>query len=299
MAAFGILYGLACATGQSASYVFSRRFVLAHRGGPLRLFAISHVIMGIASAAALPVLWPAGMPRWGQLAPPVAAMAGFYLVGQLSFFFVIRYVEASRASPLLGIKILVLAAIYLVLHEALSSWQWLAVAMGTAAALVLGSSGKLLPWQATVGILLTCVTYCVSDLNIAATVNMVKDATHLGVPRSALVSAAVCYVLCGAVGLTLLPWVGRGSAREWLDACPFAVCWLGAMILLFACFGQVGPLYGNILQSTRGIISIFLGAVLARMGLVRLERRTARGVFLQRLVAAGLMVAAIALFLKG
>ena len=298
MAAMGILYGLGCATSHSASYIFSRRFVLAHRGGPLRLFAISHVIMGIVSAAALPLLWPAGMPGWRKLAPHVAAMAGFYLVGQLSFFFVVRYVEASRASPLLGIKILILAAIYLVLHEALSPWQWLAVAMGTAAALVLGGSGKLLPWQAIVGILVTSVTYCISDLNIAATVNTVRDATQLSVPQSALVSAVVCYVLCGAVGLALLPWVGWGSRREWLDACPFALCWLGAMILLFACFGEVGPLYGNILQSTRGIISILLGAVMARMGLVRLERRTTRGVFVQRLVAAGLMVTAIALFLK-
>ncbi len=298
MEAMGIVYGLACATAQSASYIFSRRFVLAHRGGPLRLFAMSHIIMGIVSAVALLVLWPAGMPRWGQLAPSVVAMAGFYLVGQLSFFFVVRYVEASRVSPLLGIKILVLAAIYLVLYEALSSWQWLAVAMGAAAALVLGGSGKLLPWQAAVGILLTCVTYCVSDLNIAVTINTVRDATGLSVPRSALISAAVCYVLCGAVGLALLPWVGRGSAREWLDACPFAACWLGAMVLFFACIGEVGPLYGNILQSTRGIISILLGAVLARIGLIHLEQKTTRGIFLQRLVAGALMIAAIALFLK-
>ena len=136
-------------------------------------------------------------------------------------------------------------------------------------------------------------------MNIAATVNTVRDATQLSVLRSALVSAAMCYVLCGAVGLALLPWLGRGSAREWLDACPFAGCWLGAMILFFACIGQVGPLYGNILQSTRGLISILMGAVLARMGLIHLERRTTRGVFVQRLVAGGLMVAAIALFVPG
>jgi hypothetical protein len=300
MVTMGIVYGLACATAQSASYIFSRRFVLAHRGGPLRLFAISHVIMGIVSAGALLLLWPANMPGWGRLVPPVAAMAGFYLIGQLSFFFVIRYVEASRISPLLGIKILVLAAIYVVvLQRGLSSWQWLAVVMGAAAALVLGGSGKLLPWQAAVGILLTCVTYCVSDLNIDVTVNVVREATQLSISRSALISAAVCYVLCGAVGLALLPWVGRGNPRHWLDACPFAACWLGAMVLFFACIGQVGPLYGNILQSTRGLISILMGAVLARMGLIHLERRTTRGVFVQRLVAGGLMVAAIALFVKG
>ena len=63
MVTMGIVYGLACATAQSTSYIFSRRFVLAHSGGPMRLFAISHVIMGIISAGALLLLWPAPRNR--------------------------------------------------------------------------------------------------------------------------------------------------------------------------------------------------------------------------------------------
>ena len=86
---------------------------------------------------------------------------------------------------------------------------------------------------------------------------------------------------------------------DWLHALPFAATWLLSMVFLYACFAFVGPVFGNILQSTRGIISIVLGAGLARLGLEHLEQKVSRPVLRQRIGAAILMCAAVWLFQTG
>jgi len=77
------------------------------------------------------------------------------------------------------------------------------------------------------------------------------------------------------------------------------VSWLGAMLLLFGCFQVLNDVvWGNILQSTRGLISMVLGAAVAGAGMVHLEKKVARGIFWRRMAAALLMSAAIALYAK-
>jgi len=82
----------------------------------------------------------------------------------------------------------------------------------------------------------------------------------------------------------------------WVRAVPFAVTWFAAMLFLFGCFARIDVVYGNIVQSTRGLMSIGLGALVAAAGFERLERRVDRGVLLRRLGAALLMTGAIVLF---
>jgi hypothetical protein len=79
-------------------------------------------------------------------------------------------------------------------------------------------------------------------------------------------------------------------------AFPFALAWFVAMIFLFFCFGLVGPVFGNVLQSTRGLMSIMAGAWLARAGFQRIEKAVSRRALLQRLAAAAMMTAAIWIF---
>ena len=79
-------------------------------------------------------------------------------------------------------------------------------------------------------------------------------------------------------------------------ALQYAAAWLGSMVALYACFGTVGVVFGNILQSTRGIMAVVAGALLAQLGWHDLEDRVDRATLLRRLAAAGLMTAAITLF---
>jgi hypothetical protein len=68
------------------------------------------------------------------------------------------------------------------------------------------------------------------------------------------------------------------------------------MILLYVCFGIIGPVYGNVIQSTRGLMSVALGAWLAHLGFRRLETRVSRRTLVLRFLAAGLMCVAIWMF---
>ena len=71
------------------------------------------------------------------------------------------------------------------------------------------------------------------------------------------------------------------------------------MIFLFACFALVGIVFGNILQSTRGIFSIVFGYLLARLGFERLETKITGNIFIKRILVAFLMMVSIALFYYG
>ena len=68
------------------------------------------------------------------------------------------------------------------------------------------------------------------------------------------------------------------------------------MVALYACFGFVGAVFGNVLFSTRGIMAVVLGALLAHLGWHDLEEKVDRVTLLRRLTAAVLMTAAIAAY---
>ena len=294
----GIILGLGAAVAQSLSYIFSRLYVMRHPGAFLRLMVLGHLVMGALSLAMLPLLPLDRLPHVERYIWPLVGAAGFYLLGQASLFVVLRHVEASRISPLLGLKIVMLAIITAAfLHDfaAPSPLQWLAVGLSVLAAFALNSSGGKLPARMIGGLLLTCLTYSLSDLSIRYLVRAMSDSGTGGV----FMAVALCYVLCGVVALAALPFAGPHQRGDWRLAVPWAVSWLGAMLLLFGCFQAVDVVFGNILQSTRGLISIVLGAGLAGAGMVHLEKKVSRGVFWRHMAAAMLMSAAIVLYAKG
>lgn len=292
----GILFGLGAAVAQSVSYIFSRLFVAHQHRGVLRLLVLAHILMGAASLALAAVLWSPNTPGIAFLFRPLASTVGFYLLGQVGLFITLRFADASRVSPLLAMKVIILAVLSAAFLRQNVEWlQWAAVLLSAAAAFVLNASGGSLPLKALAGIALTCLFYCISDLSIAELVIVIR-ANGVEPFRASLLATFFSYVLCGVVGLALLPWSGKGERADWKWAAPFAAAWLVGMVCLFTCFGAVGVVYGNILQSTRGLFSILIGAKLAGMGLVHLERKHPRHVVLRRLGAAAMMCAAIALY---
>jgi hypothetical protein len=74
------------------------------------------------------------------------------------------------------------------------------------------------------------------------------------------------YAACGALHLPAAPRMWPRSPGGWTPAVHYSVVWLLAMTALYACLGQVGAVFGNILQSTRGVMSVVLGAALAHAG---------------------------------
>lgn len=291
----GVMLGLGAATMQSLSYLFSRLFVMKRAQGSFHLMVQAHVLMGLASLALLPLAWPAGAPPLAQYFWPMVGAGGFYMLGQVGLFGALRYTEASRVSPLLGLKLIILAAFTVIFQDArMALVQWLAVMGAVAAAFLLNYAGRALPWRAIVWILFACLNYSLSDLSIVA---MVQAMALPSPVAAAMLGTAVTYIFCGLVGALLLPWARPIRLADLKYSAPFAACWLGAMFLLFGSFASIGVVFGNIMQSLRGLLSIFIGARLARMGHVQLEQRQPASVLARRILAGGLMLGAIVLYL--
>ena len=292
----GILLGVGAAACQSLSYVFSGLFVRTCQRSPHVLLVLAHLAMGVVSVAALPLVLPDVLPPLADFAGPLVGGVAFYLIGQMGLLLALRHTDASRVSPLLGLKLPILAGISVVFLGAhYVAVQWLALALCLVAALMLNWSGRRIAASSLGWILLACSAYCLSDLNIRLLVGRLQ-ASGLPLARAAMVGGFLSYTLCGAIAVALLPTVPWREGRLWGYAVPFAAAWLGAMLLLFSCFGAVGVVFGNIVQATRGLLSILIGLLVSAAGLVHLESRASPGVWLRRLAAAVLMVLSIILF---
>jgi hypothetical protein len=71
------------------------------------------------------------------------------------------------------------------------------------------------------------------------------------------------------------------------------------MLSLYICFGLLNALDGNVLQSTRGLMSVCVGALFVRFGHLHVEPAIGRHVFARRLFSAALMFLAVYLYLQG
>ena len=291
----GVLVGLLAALFQSGSYLWSRLFVKKFNNDFIKLFAVSHVIMGVIAIGLAAFLWPETAPEPIGYTLCLLGYVVFYIIGQLLLFSVLVDSEASRVSPLLGIKVFMLAVInYVFFHHELSVAKWAAVILSSYAAFLLSNSGKKLHFKSLMLILLACLFYCGADLSIKA---LLGHLTYLSLFHRAAFGTALGYILCGLFGLSFL-FIKRIKPTKglWLYSLPYAVCWFISMLLLFSCFALVGIVFGNILQSTRGLMSIILGYLIAHFGFEALETKITKKVLIQRILAAILMTCSVALF---
>ncbi|MCP4749783.1 MAG: DMT family transporter [Proteobacteria bacterium] len=293
----GILLGLAAALFQSLSYLFSHMFVVRFSGNAVRLLVISHFIMGWFSVALLWFFWPETIPPIRAWAVSMVGAAAFYIVGQGALFLALRRSSASKVAPLLGLKIVILALISTALFgQGYSPWQWAAVAMSVCAAVILNrTEGR---WKIrTIGlVLLACVGYCLSDINIK---ELVGHFAHLGLTRSTVLSVCLVYILLGILSIVFLLFMSDFKKEMVLRSLPYSLTWFTSMLFLFATFASLGVVYGNIVQSTRGVISILIGLLVFRLGYEHLEQAASGGTLARRIGAATLMTGAIALFYLG
>ena len=291
----GILVGLLAAFFHSISYLSTRVFNKAHGNDIVTLFVLSHIIMGVISVPLAILLLPEKMPELSSYVWPLLGSSIFYLLGQLFLFSALEKSEPSSVSMFLGLKVFMLAIISMILfQQSLSVYQWIAVILSSCSIMMLSGSGKKQNFLGFICVMLACVSYCFSDLSIKALVN---NFTYLGIFKGAVFSTSICYILSGVLGTSILLFKPhRIDKQAWLLSLPFAVSWFAAMIFLFSCFAMVGVVFGSILQSTRGIMSIILGYLIANFGFEVLEAKITKKVFTIRMLAAILMTGAIALF---
>jgi len=301
----GIVAGLAAAAFSALSYLITRHHGNQQGGGSLRLLVQGHFLMGLACLPLAWALWPAASPPLDAWLPPLLGASLCYLVGQATVFALLKRTDASRVAPLLGLKIAILAVIVtFALATPLTARQWAAVAVSLLAAVMLQRSGGSLPLRSVAGILLACCFFAMSDLCIVGTIDGLQTpstaspeaAEPPGRLAAGVLAMASTYAVCGGAAALFLPRVSRGRKGGWFAAAQYAAAWLAGMVALYACFGAVGVVFGNILQSTRGIMAVGVGAMLAHMGWHDLEQPVDREALVRRLIAAALMTVAIAIY---
>ncbi|XAL97969.1 EamA family transporter [Phycisphaeraceae bacterium D3-23] len=323
----GIILGLLSALGASLAYLCSRRYaVRAQRDEPdatpwrppLRLLVTAHVWLALACGVGFPAFLvlretPVDRPVYAALMS--AGVALFYLLGNVFLFLSLQRTDASRVAPLLGMKVILLAlTVELFMGEDFSAAQWAAVVMASGAAVMLGTAGGKLPLKTLAMILATCAGFVLSDLFIKQMIPAwlpagvaLEDADQAQRITAAMTGMALAYIWCGVVAVTMLPIVLHGHRDGFTKAfmrslpggLPYAAAWFMSMVCLFSCFSLVGIVFGGILQSTRGLMSIALGFILAHLGHHHLERHAPWPVIARRLIAAAVMTAAIALYTMG
>ncbi len=226
----------------------------------------------------------------------VAISSLVFFLGQLSVFAGMRYGDVSIVTPVMGVKVILVAALVTVFaHETLPTMWWIAAGISFGAALLLGtsrSSSAERMWPGLLGGLGAALAFSGVDVLYQ------EWAGSLGVWRfSAWVAAAM-----GVWSLILLPvlegpwWrLPAGALRAFILG---LLATIAQVTLMAYCVVELkGAAWANLLYSSRGVWSVVLvwgaGAAFGNE-----ESAAGRTVMLRRLAGAGLMLAAIALVLK-
>ncbi|MDD5598253.1 MAG: DMT family transporter [Victivallaceae bacterium] len=292
----GILCGLVAAFAQSISYIYSKKYI--HRdGNSFQLLIASHLITGVFASVLLGLLLLANdLPPFRDYWLLLLAVDGFYLVGQMGFFMAVSRTEASRVAPLLGVKIIFIAVFgVLFLENGISAGQWGAVLLCFGGALLSNWSGKGIPFAAVLWILCAVVGYSLSDICIKKLIECVELENGKGV-LSIITAASLAYFYLGIFSLLIIAFMRPLKIRHLKPALPFSCFWFAAMLFLFTSFALIGPLFGNIVQSVRGIIAVILGAALARLHLTEYEEKLPYALLFRRIAAALLICVSIVIF---
>ena len=292
----GIFCGFLAAFFNSIGYLLNARFMKRYSEEG-RLLTYGMVGMLILSLPFTPFLFPfASLQQPGMFALKVVAWVAAFMLGQLCFFLALRYFEASRLSSLLGLKIIVLALIFTTFnHGSLIPRQWLAILISAISAMMFNWSGagrqRPLGW---LFVLCTLVMYSTCDI---LETNMVLHVRQCGFSdlRSAFAVVSLIYPVLGIMALPgMLKY--KPSKDQFVLALPYSAVWVMSQLALLYCFAKVLPVFGNVILATRGVFSVLMGLSLPLFGLASLDSNVSARKWVQRIIAAILMVLAIGLY---
>ena len=289
----GIVSGLISALLQSGSYVFSRVFIYKHRNS-FELVVYSQLIMGLFAAfTILPAMKFSSYPLTWDFFLGIFLCILTFAAGQYAFFQTLRELEASRLSSLLGLKIVCLALITTVFTDTpLHFLQWVAIILCSISAVGMNFTGGRITGKAIFWLILMLICYAVCDI-IESDLILQMLGPNL-IVNSTAVAALIYFIL----GILTLPFLLKYPLKlnRCKDAILYAVTWYSAVLLLFVCFGSIGPVFGNIIQASRGILSVLIGLWLLHLGYEHLEPRVGRQAWCRRFLMATVMICAMCLY---
>lgn len=304
MAILGILAGLTSAILQSCSYVASALFLKRHSNPREMLF----YSQGVQALFALPLFFLL-VPESALRSSEIWMANGFWLliftITQLSMFQSQEHVEPSKIATWMGMKIVVLAIlaqIWPINGETVRLWQWVSISLMLTAVVVLNFTGGMRPgWKGGLWLAVFIVTACFCDRQQVIIINLFRE-HGASMFTSALLTLSLGYLSFGVFSVGFVGWkIVQGErlpvvGRKFVDSSPFAAFWFSAMMAIYFCYGQLGTVFGNVVQSTRALIAVLVSLLACRLFGMGVESTVSRAMWVRRGFAALLMSLGIVLY---
>ena len=289
---WGITFGVISALLMSGSYVFSRSYLHLHHD-PVKLAVFSQMnIFPWGVALLIYSLLFMEIPMNSRFFLYLLGECTLFLVAQTSFFMALKRLEATRASSLLGLKILALAFMSLLLGEELNAMRWIAILLCTLGAVGMNFSGGKMSFTTILWLASAVIFYALCDICITGMVQMM--------PGKSMMMNSVCVMGFTYTGIGLLVMPGmlkyKPALKEFKDSFLYSVFYFVSILFLMACFGLLGVVFGSIIQAGRGIFSILLGMILLQIGFEKNEPAVPLRMWARRICMSVMMITAMVLY---
>ena len=289
---WGITFGVISALLMSGSYVFSRSYLHLHHD-PVKLAVFSQMnIFPWGVALLIYSLLFMEIPMNSRFFLYLLGECTLFLVAQTSFFMALKRLEATRASSLLGLKILALAFMSLLLGEELNAMRWIAILLCTLGAVGMNFSGGKMSFTTILWLASAVIFYALCDICITGMVQMM--------PGKSMMMNSVCVMGFTYTGIGLLVMPGmlkyKPALKEFKDSFWYSVFYFVSILFLMACFGLLGVVFGSIIQAGRGIFSILLGMILLQIGFEKNEPAVPLRMWARRICMSVMMITAMVLY---
>jgi drug/metabolite transporter (DMT)-like permease len=282
---------LASAVAHGFSFVWSRELV-RRAGQPTRAAFFSLLACTVPALAMAPVVGFGGFARAPWL---IVGMAASGIASQLMLMGAMRRAHASFVVPAVGIKVFFVAVLAALLFDETYGPTVYAGAAGSVVALFILNRARFATSVAGLAFVLGAAFFYATN-----------DALVLAQLRAGYTPAEVfMYAMLGPA-LVLLPASALTLRGQWrpqpglaLALTLYALVHVAGIIALMVAFhlGQ-GITLINVLQNSRGAFAVIFVALLARLGVLGVERLERRDGWL-RLAGAGLMTGSLALAVAG
>ncbi|WED23647.1 EamA family transporter [Vibrio sp. JC009] len=283
----GVLASFLGATFQAVNYTLTQSCQQRYNIDGVKLLVAVHV--GLGFVALIPTLL---FGYWKLLA--VDQWWDFikinlpYLLAQYSLIKAIRLSDASIVSPLLALKIPVLALISILFFQAdFGAMQWLAISLILALGWYFSSMSGQITLAPLMLVLFSSVGYSLSDMAITQFSHRLLEGTSV---EQSLATISINYLALGVCSLPLLK-LQKVNLKTVYQTKWVALAWFVAVVFLILGFNIAGVVSGNVVQSLRGVIGVILAFVFFRTQIDQ-----PMSVWKKKLMAATGMFIAVGLF---
>jgi drug/metabolite transporter (DMT)-like permease len=288
----GLLLGLGAGCCAALSNFFSRGFQKNGRT-PLQLMLLGNLIMGTIALSLLPFFYLPTKAPFATTSFFLIGVVGAYYAGMLSLFGLLKQVQSSTVTSLLGLKLLFISVVSSLQGHNLSPIQWVAVSLMILASLTLKNPREGVSFKQVLWAMACCTCFGVSDLCI---VQLVKAYDENGGYAASMMALIASYLLSGSVSLLLFKWWKSSTLKDGLAASGFGLFWFGHMLCLYNAIPIIGLVHSVILQSSRSIFAILIGIWVSNTMTQNNESKVSRSMRWRQWVSATLVVGATILY---